>query len=408
MKIAIVTTWFERGAAYVSKQMADVLEQCGHEVFIYARGGEHVEAVSEPWSSYRVAQDPTPRLPMPTGMNRKCFERFIQANQIEVVLFNEQRYWAPVLWARSLGLKTIAYVDYYTEKTVPLFSAFDVLLCTTRRHYEAFSWHEGAEFVPWGTNIDLFVPSTDDRTRPLVKFFHSAGMNPHRKGTDLLLQAAVLLHEANRPFSLFIHSQKPIEAQFPERKRDIDELKHAGVLEIFHGTIGAPGLYSTCDVYVYPSRLDGIGLTIAEALSCGLPVVTTNNPPMNEFIREGAGRLVDVERFENRDDNYYWPMSIASISSLAEAMNYYIDNPFELASAAKFARIHATENLNWQKNGLGVVAACENSQILKLKDDRKIALVAADKEIIPFYEQLKPLYDLAFSVIFAIQKRIKR
>ena len=39
MKIGIVTTWFERGAAYVSKQFMDVLQKTD-EVFIYARGGE--------------------------------------------------------------------------------------------------------------------------------------------------------------------------------------------------------------------------------------------------------------------------------------------------------------------------------------------------------------------------------
>ena len=40
MNIGIVTTWFERGAAYVSKQYKDSLEECGHKVFIYSRGGE--------------------------------------------------------------------------------------------------------------------------------------------------------------------------------------------------------------------------------------------------------------------------------------------------------------------------------------------------------------------------------
>ena len=33
MKVGIVTTWFERGAAYVSRQYAQLLE-ADHEVFI--------------------------------------------------------------------------------------------------------------------------------------------------------------------------------------------------------------------------------------------------------------------------------------------------------------------------------------------------------------------------------------
>ena len=39
MNIGIVTTWFERGAAYVSKTYMDLMTQLGHKVFIYSRAG---------------------------------------------------------------------------------------------------------------------------------------------------------------------------------------------------------------------------------------------------------------------------------------------------------------------------------------------------------------------------------
>ena len=39
MNIGIVTTWFERGGAYVSRQYRDLLKN-DFNVFIYARGGE--------------------------------------------------------------------------------------------------------------------------------------------------------------------------------------------------------------------------------------------------------------------------------------------------------------------------------------------------------------------------------
>ena len=40
MHIGIVTTWFERGAAYVSRQYRDALAG-QHTVFIFARGIAH-------------------------------------------------------------------------------------------------------------------------------------------------------------------------------------------------------------------------------------------------------------------------------------------------------------------------------------------------------------------------------
>lgn len=48
MKIGIVTTWFERGAAYVSRQFMDILKSTD-EVFIYARGGEAYAQGNPTW-----------------------------------------------------------------------------------------------------------------------------------------------------------------------------------------------------------------------------------------------------------------------------------------------------------------------------------------------------------------------
>ena len=66
-------------------------------------------------------------------------------------------------------------------------------------------------------------------------------------------------------------------------------------IEFIEKTVSAPGLYFRGDVYLYPTRLEGIGLTICEALASGLPVITTNDAPMNEFVIDGeTGYLVDV------------------------------------------------------------------------------------------------------------------
>ena len=39
MNIGIVTSWFERGAAYVSRAFMQSLQELGHDVRIFVRGG---------------------------------------------------------------------------------------------------------------------------------------------------------------------------------------------------------------------------------------------------------------------------------------------------------------------------------------------------------------------------------
>jgi len=50
--------------------------------------------------------------------------------------------------------------------------------------------------------------------------------------------------------------------------------------------------YAAADVYVSPSREDSFGLPVAEAMACGLPVITSRFAGVAEFMRHGVDGLV--------------------------------------------------------------------------------------------------------------------
>jgi glycosyltransferase involved in cell wall biosynthesis len=60
-------------------------------------------------------------------------------------------------------------------------------------------------------------------------------------------------------------------------------------------------LYNACDVFVFPSRLEGFGYAVAEAMACGKPVVCTNGSSLPELVVEGRGGFLceqdNVEQF---------------------------------------------------------------------------------------------------------------
>jgi len=231
---------------------------------------------------------------------------------------------------------------------VPFFESYDFLICNTQRHYGVFKWHPKAFYIPWGTDINLFKPvSLSPVNQGFVTFFHSAGMSPERKGTDLVLQAFARLHGSAR---LVIHVQRKLKECLPNLKNLIQSLENKGQLVCYEKTVSAPGLYHLGDVYVYPTRLEGIGLTIAEALACGLPVITSDNPPMNEFINGSNGSLVKISRLFMREDNYYWPQCLADIGHLRECMQKYIDRIDQLSDFKRTARTYAENYLDWEKN----------------------------------------------------------
>jgi len=49
-----------------------------------------------------------------------------------------------------------------------------------------------------------------------------------------------------------------------------------------------PIIYSAADVFAFPSRYEGFGLPVIEAMACGTPVVAGDAPAINEFASNGA------------------------------------------------------------------------------------------------------------------------
>lgn len=361
MKIGIVTTWFERGAAYVSRQYADVLRNAGHEVFVFARGGESYAQGDPNWDFDWVHWGRKSLLRDSSGIDLKDFSSWLTSNSIDLVLFNEQWTWEPVLLCRELGIKTVAYIDYYKERDVSLFGAYDGLICNTERHYSVFKWHPGAIYVPWGTDVDTFKPGgkfpalVDDQH---VTFFHSAGMSPVRKGTDFLLRA---FEHVKGNARLIIHSQIDLADKMPELSELIKRECKSGRLELISKTISAPGLYHMGDIYVYPSRLDGIGLTVCEAMACGLPAIVPDNGPMNEFVpSDKCGKKVQIDRLVARYDGYYWPQCWTNIKALTHAMQYYVDHRSEVEACRAGTRGYVMEYRDWAKNTSTLCACLEH------------------------------------------------
>ena len=350
MNIGIVTTWFERGAAYVSRQFMDVLSK-GNNVFIYARGGEAYAIDNPKWNLPNVhwgkRSEGKSTYIDSTYIVKKDFIKWIKSNEIEAVLFNEQRWYEPLLWCKEYKIKTFAYIDYYTEETIPLFDIYDCLICNTKRHHFAFKEHKNAQYLKWGTDISLYRPSTEEHEK--LTFFHSAGMAPIRKGTDFVIEAFYNTPERQKG-KLIIHTQISLEKSIPSQKERIEELLKEGTLEIIEKTVSAPGLYYMGDIYVYPSRLDGIGLTLMEGIASGLACITIDNAPMNEFIEKDFGKVCEVDYYYSRQDGYYWPMATASTESLKNIFNDFLKGEYDVERMKKAARKYAVKELDFSKN----------------------------------------------------------
>lgn len=357
MKIGIVTTWYERGAAYVSLAYMEALINSGNHVFIYARGGQPFSKGDPKWDLPNITSGirykPLDKAFLNYSeqyINMVHFEKWLQTNSIDIIIFNEEHNVVTVNRVKKLGYFVGAYIDYYKKDTVKDFKVYDFLLCNTKRHYSVFKDFDNALYIPWGTDVNLFKPSLKKNSitsneSPIV-FFHSAGWGGVnlRKGTDLLVKA---FQNVTGNVKLIIHSQAPLS-----KYGTIGQMiRQNESIEFLTETVSAPGLYYLGDVFVYPTRLEGIGLSVSEALSCGIPVITTNVPPLSEFVTHNYnGLLVDIAKTRIREDDYYWKESIVNIKSLTKAIQLYVNDEELLIKHKINARASALEKLDWYKN----------------------------------------------------------
>lgn len=343
MNIGIVTAWFPAGAGYVSKAYRQVLET-EHKVYIYARAGKKMRG--DPlWDDDCVTWAPFHYIT--TGVWPWHFRKWIRSKEIDLIIFNEQRQWQPIVIAKEEGVVAGAYVDYYTQAMVSGFSVYDFLICNTRKHYSVFSWHPCCYYIPWGVDVEKFRPLTNDPTR-VTTFLISAGWEGvcagDRRGTLLALQA---FRRVKGECRLIVYSQVPYEQILPEWERLLAEDAR---IELRVGTFD-PFPFNDGDVYVYPSRLDGIGLTLPEAISSGLACITTDAGPMNEFVQgQNNGILIPVEKYLGRGDGYYWAESLCSLEKLTDAIQWYVDHKKQLLEHKANAREYALMHRDWKKN----------------------------------------------------------
>jgi len=120
------------------------------------------------------------------------------------------------------------------------------------------------------------------------------GRLTRQKGHTILLDALVEVVKKVQATMLFIIGDGPDKAQLQERAKrlGLDQyIKWFGALpqeEVFR-------LYTAMDVFVMPSLYEGFGLTAAEAMAVGLPVVGTRVDGLSEIINDGVtGYLLQV------------------------------------------------------------------------------------------------------------------
>jgi glycosyltransferase involved in cell wall biosynthesis len=155
----------------------------------------------------------------------------------------------------------------------------------------------GPQYHPGGNSLlDMAVLRQYDL--PDFYVLYLGGYELHKNVTTLLLAYTYVGQALGEDYPLVLAGRKPdkVSAIFPDYDSYIQKLR----LEEYVRWIGfvqeedKPVLYRHADTFVFPSRYEGFGLPVLEALACGVPVVASERGALGEVIGE-AGFAVDPD-----------------------------------------------------------------------------------------------------------------
>lgn len=179
------------------------------------------------------------------------------------------------------------------------------------------------EIVPFGVDLPKNFSEKDieEKIKKPLRFIFAGNVN-FRKGINFLLEAWDKLNLVGTELLICGRVYKSIRAILKNFK-----LKNVKFL----GYVNLDEYFRKANVFVFPTLFEGSAKVVYEAMSYGLPVITTLNA--GSVVKEGKSGFI---------------VPIGKSDELAEKINYFYKNPEKIIELGKNAFFEA-KNYSWER-----------------------------------------------------------
>jgi 1,2-diacylglycerol 3-alpha-glucosyltransferase len=294
LNVGIVSKWFNRGQPVVGRYLRSGVDQLGHRSFVLAKPRREKGPMGGALERTGVWDQPDVTAASSFETPLEEYLAWIEENSIEVILCDQNYQFEELAQLRARGVKVIGrfvWEHFTSEHLNSARAAYDLIYSVTECERERYlGWGLETPRVRWGIHPELLSIPTRRSTDGLVRFVFPGGFLGHRKPAEPVIEA--FSRAAGDNLRLLVKAQ--VERSRLERILPLVEAD--GRIEL--RLADEPWQrhlenVAANDVSISPSRWEGLGLPLYEAIAFGMPTITNDDPPMNEVVLdEDNGLLV--------------------------------------------------------------------------------------------------------------------
>jgi 1,2-diacylglycerol 3-alpha-glucosyltransferase len=375
MRAGVVTKWFNRGQPVVGRYLRSALDELGHETFVLARPKKErgpmpgALASDDVWDQPGVTEGSSYDIPGPE------YEGWVADNRIGVVFCDQNYQFDEVRRLRERGVRTVGrfvWEHFSAEHVEGALAAYDVVYSFTRAEQARYR-ELGIEspYVTWGCHPELVAVGQERLARlhptgpggeaeepggsDLVRMIFPGGFLGHRKPVEQVIEA--FTRTSDQRLRLLVKTQvkrKQLKPVLAAAEGD-DRIE---VLVEDEATADHLRRFAANDVCVAPARWEGLGLPLYESMAFGMPVITNDDPPLNEAVHDGVNGLLVSSTTDGETTRSGIPVRTPDVASLAEAIERLADDDLRAKLAAGQLRLRDGERA-WSHTVAGIGALAE-------------------------------------------------
>lgn len=235
----------------------------------------------------------------PDIIHLHCFEPILFAMEIK------EKYKVPFVITEHSSRFMNNTIPFSMEKYVKLaFSNSNQNISVSENFTKLLINKYGSSFiyVPNIIDTDFYRPEEDSTNKSEFSFL-SAGILNDNKNHTLLIQAFMLFLSTGKKAKLVIAGDGPNRGKLRAQAKELGLEKEI----TFTGWVSRKKLkelMNTSSTFILPSKKETFGVVLAEAMSCGIPVISTKSGgPQSIITSDKIGLLCD-----NNKENLFFAM----------------------------------------------------------------------------------------------------